>query len=69
MAYHRLDQAAEARCELVAATRVAWAIPDLASREVPSSGIWHDLLRLNLLRHEAEAMILDPAFPADPFAP
>jgi tetratricopeptide (TPR) repeat protein len=68
MAYHRLGRAAEARRELVAASRVDRANSDLAEREVPLSGYWHDQLRYHLLRHEAEALILDPDFPPDPFA-
>jgi hypothetical protein len=65
MAYHRMGRAAEARRELVAASR---ADTDLAEGEVPLSGYGHDVLRYHLLRHEAEALILDPDFPTDPFA-
>ena len=45
-----------------------WSYPVLAGREVTPSGYWHDWLRYNMLRREAEALILDPDFPADPFA-
>jgi tetratricopeptide (TPR) repeat protein len=68
MAYHRLGRTTEARRELVAAFRVDWESAAEAEREVPLSGFWHDQLRYNLLRHEAEALILDPDFPPDPFA-
>src|SRR5262249_14606862 len=32
-------------------------------------GHWHDRIIGEILLREAEALILDPAFPADPFAP
>jgi tetratricopeptide (TPR) repeat protein len=67
MAYHRLGRTAEARRELVAAAGVAWEFP-FAEREVTPYGYWHDWLRYNILRREADALILDPDFPADPFA-
>jgi hypothetical protein len=70
-AYHRLGRADEARKEIVEAGRLASTIPwdsmILAGREVPPRSLWHDWLGYNLLRREAEALILDPAFPADPF--
>jgi len=34
-----------------------------------SSGAWWDRLEFQLLLREADAMVLDAAFPADPFAP
>src|SRR5262249_34991400 len=68
MAYHRLGGTTEARRERVAAFRVDRESAAEAEREVPLSGSWHDQLRYPLLRHEAEALILDPDFPTDPFA-
>ena len=49
--------------------------PWKADRAIPSfscfagrGSYWNDL-EIRLLRREAESLILDPAFPADPFAP
>ena len=67
MTCRRLGRNAEARRELSSAseeiTRTLGAV-----REIPPFGYWHDWLRVQLLRREAEALILDPDFPADPFA-
>jgi serine/threonine protein kinase/predicted Zn-dependent protease len=67
MAYRRLGRTAEARQELFAASEEIARVLG-ADREIPPDGYWHDFLRFQLLRHEAEALILDPDFPADPFA-
>jgi hypothetical protein len=67
MAYRRLGRTAEARRELSSASEEITRIVG-ADREVPPDGYWHDVLRIQLLRHEAETLILDPDFPADPFA-
>ncbi len=67
MACQRLGRTAEARRELFSASEEITR--DLgAGREIPPFGYWHDWLRIQLLRREAEALILDPDFPADPFA-
>ena len=67
-AYHRLGRAAEARRELNMTSEVLRVHPESAKWEVPPLGVWDDWLRYNILRREAEALILDPDFPADPFA-
>jgi hypothetical protein len=69
MAYQRADRPAEARQEL---QRVRNAVEQSGFdpwREGDLPFVWWDWLRLHLLLHEAEGLILDaPIFPADPFA-
>ncbi len=62
MAHHRLGHADEARKWLAKAHDV---VPGEAS--MPDA-IWWDRLEFLLLRREADALILDAAFPDDPFA-
>jgi hypothetical protein len=68
MAQRRLDHHEEARTILAGA--IASARKDLAGSGGPRpGGDRHDRLICEVLRREAEAVILlDPAFPADPFA-
>src|SRR5262249_440367 len=69
MAYQRTGRPAEARQELQRARNAVeqsgfapWGEGDLPF-------CWMDWLRLRILLHEAEGLILyDPIFPADPFA-
>ncbi len=67
MAYRRLGRTVEAGRELCSARREITRVVG-TDREIPPPGFWHDWLRLQLLRHEAEELILDPDFPADPFS-
>ena len=70
MAHQKLGHVVLARQELDA-TR-AWFDshdPDFARGRLLDYG-WTEWLQSNVLRNEAEALILyDPIFPADPFAP
>ena len=59
MAYHGVRGPREAVARLSEAT---------AASTRPAPGFW-DAEALRLLRREAERLILDPAFPDDPFAP
>jgi tetratricopeptide (TPR) repeat protein len=71
MAHHGLGHRAEARRWLEKAHR--WggvASPGLRSADVLSSTVpWWDRVEFQLLLCEADGMVLDAAFPADPFAP
>ena len=67
MAYQRLGQPGPARQHLLSATEEIRRYLG-SDREIPAHGNWHDILRFQILRREAEALILDSAFPADPFA-
>jgi hypothetical protein len=71
MAHHRLGHRGEALRWLdVAHGRVGNAVRGLPSVDhFDSSGMWWDRVEFRLLLREAEAMVLDSAFPADPFAP
>jgi eukaryotic-like serine/threonine-protein kinase len=71
MAYHRLDHRAEARRWLdVAHGRVGHSVRGLPSVDhFDSSGMWWDRVEFQLLLREADAIVFDAAFPADPFAP
>jgi WD40 repeat protein/serine/threonine protein kinase/tetratricopeptide (TPR) repeat protein len=67
MAHQRLGHAAEAKAWLDKGVRGV-------ERDGPGSGgvapmPWGDRLARDLLRREAEALLTDTAFPADPFAP
>jgi hypothetical protein len=68
MAYQRTGRPAEARQEL---QRVRNAVEQSGFdpwREGDLPFCWWDWLRLHILLHEAEGLILyDPIFPADPF--
>ena len=67
MAHHRLGHAEEARSWLDRSVRWIGQAAD-GSREVTAlSSV--NRLTLGLLRSEAEALLTDAAFPADPFAP
>ena len=59
MAHHRLGHQAEAR---------RW-LDRFRNDQAPEGGSYWNDLEIRLLRREAESLILDPAFPADPFAP
>jgi hypothetical protein len=70
MAHHRLGHREEARQWL---EQAHGRRGDARSRRrveyLASSGAWWDRLEFQLLLREADAMVLDAAFPADPFAP
>jgi serine/threonine protein kinase/Flp pilus assembly protein TadD len=68
MALLRLGRPGEARAALDRASelyRTVVATPGGPTR----GGDWHDQLIAEILFREAEGLILDPTFPADPFAP
>ncbi len=59
MAHHRLGHRDQAR---------SWINRFRNYQPPENESYWHDF-EVRLLRREAEALILDPAFPVDPFAP
>nr|WP_315850942.1 tetratricopeptide repeat protein [Planctomyces sp. SH-PL62] len=67
MAHHRLGHAEEARSWLDRSVRGIEQSAD--SRDVMDTLAWGDRLALGLLRGEAEALLMDADFPADPFEP
>jgi predicted Zn-dependent protease len=70
MAHHRLGHRDEARRWLGKAhgRRADPAHGVEAAEALSSSATWWDRIELRLLLREAEAMVLDADFPADPFA-
>jgi WD40 repeat protein/tetratricopeptide (TPR) repeat protein len=65
MSHHRLGHDVDARRCLMEASR-----PIVTSVDQERHSFWSDRLEDQILRSEAEAVILyDPIFPADPFAP
>src|SRR5262249_55405551 len=68
MAYQRLGKTAEATQELNAARVIADKAIGRPDREVPDGLSWPDWLRYQILRREAEELILYAGFPTDPFA-
>jgi hypothetical protein len=70
MAHHRLGHRDEARQWL---EQARGRRGDARSRRwvqyFTSSGAWWDRVEFQLLLREADEMILDAAFPADPFSP
>jgi hypothetical protein len=71
MAHHGLGHRGEARRWLEKAhRRGSEASHGLGSADVLGSTVaWWDRVEFQLLLREANAMVLDAAFPADPFAP
>ncbi|WP_165234154.1 WD40 repeat domain-containing serine/threonine protein kinase [Aquisphaera insulae] len=70
MAHHRLGNRDEARRWLERAHgRIGDAYARRTVAHLVSSGIWWDRVEFLLLLHQADAMILDPAFPSRPFSP
>ena len=69
MAHHRLGHAAQA-CRLLDEVELWWKGVDPKKTAGAVDITITDWLQLQVLRREAEAVILyDPIFPADPFAP
>ncbi|MFI5459448.1 MAG: protein kinase [Isosphaerales bacterium] len=67
MAHQRRGHAATARA-LLAEVAAWWAAIGVGKSERPAGLPALDWMALLVLRREAEALILDPGFPADPFA-
>ncbi len=70
MAHHRLGNRNEARrwLEKAHGRRGDPARGIQPGEPIPSSPVWWDRVEFRLLLREADAMILDADFPADPFA-
>jgi hypothetical protein len=71
MAHHRLGHPNDARrwLEETHGRGVEAARSRHSAERLGSSSSWWDRLEFQFLLHEADAMVLDAAFPADPFAP
>jgi tetratricopeptide (TPR) repeat protein len=71
MAHHRLGHAAEARRYLEKAhdTRGDKARDIQPGEVISSKALWYDRAEFQVLLREAEELILDSAFPDDPFRP
>jgi hypothetical protein len=68
MAYQRLGKADEAHKHLDAAYATAAQAPGDPDGKGTGNPAWTMWLRYEILRREAEGVILDPGFPDDPFA-